>query len=72
MPRPRPTNDPSGDLLNEPAKTTSVCHLSQERDLRGAGVEKLFSEQVSSVAKRLKLAECLAFLRESVRWTVIP
>src|SRR3954468_4545452 len=36
----------------------------QERDLAAAGATKLFTEQVSSVAKRTKLAECLAFLRE--------
>ncbi|MGD0108540.1 MAG: recombinase family protein [Rhodopila sp.] len=35
----------------------------QERDLIAAGAEKMFSEQVSSVAKRDRLAECLAFLR---------
>jgi hypothetical protein len=37
---------------------------AQARDLKAAGAEKIFSEQVSSVAKRVKLAECLAFLRE--------
>jgi DNA invertase Pin-like site-specific DNA recombinase len=37
---------------------------SQERDLKAAGATKLFTEQVSSVAQRAKLAECLAFLRE--------
>jgi DNA invertase Pin-like site-specific DNA recombinase len=37
---------------------------AQERDLRAAGAERLFSEQVSSVAKRDRLAECLAFLRD--------
>lgn len=36
---------------------------AQERDLAAAGAEKVFSEQVSSVAQRAKLAECLAFLR---------
>src|SRR4051812_12995828 len=36
----------------------------QERDLAAAGATKLFPEQVSSVAQRAKLAECLAFLRE--------
>jgi len=36
----------------------------QERDLKAAGATKLFTEQVSSVAQRAKLAECLAFLRE--------
>jgi DNA invertase Pin-like site-specific DNA recombinase len=37
---------------------------AQERDLAAAGATKLFSEQVSSIAKRDRLAECLAFLRE--------
>src|SRR3954452_22514290 len=37
---------------------------SQERDLKAAGAAKLFTEQVSSVAQRVKLAACLAFLRE--------
>lgn len=37
---------------------------AQERDLGAAGCERLFSEQVSSVMQRAKLAECLAFLRE--------
>lgn len=37
---------------------------AQERDLRGAGAEKVFSEQVSSMAKRPALAACLGFLRE--------
>jgi DNA invertase Pin-like site-specific DNA recombinase len=38
--------------------------LAQERDLRAAGCERVYSEQVSSVAERAKLNECLAFLRE--------
>lgn len=36
---------------------------AQRRDLEALGVERVFSEQVSSVAKRTALAECLAFLR---------
>ena len=36
---------------------------AQERDLKAAGAERVFSEQVSSVASRAVLAECLAFLR---------
>ena len=43
---------------------------AQERDLKTAGAEKIFSEQLSSVAKRVKLAECLAFLREGDVLTV--
>ena len=37
---------------------------AQERDLRAAGAEKVFSEQVSSVAQRVGLKACLEFLRE--------
>ena len=37
---------------------------AQERDLRAAGCERLFTEQVSSVAQRGALADCLAFLRD--------
>jgi DNA invertase Pin-like site-specific DNA recombinase len=36
---------------------------AQDRDLRSAGCEKLFSEQVSSVAKRAKLEQALDFVR---------
>jgi DNA invertase Pin-like site-specific DNA recombinase len=36
---------------------------AQARDLTAAGAERIFSEQVSSVASRAKLTECLAFLR---------
>lgn len=37
---------------------------AQERDLRAAGAGKLFSEQVSSVAARERLAAALDFVRE--------
>ena len=37
---------------------------AQRRELKAAGCEKLFAEQVSSAAQRPKLAECLRFLRE--------
>lgn len=37
---------------------------AQHRDLGAAGVEKLFSEQVSSVAARPQLAAALDFVRE--------
>jgi DNA invertase Pin-like site-specific DNA recombinase len=37
---------------------------AQERDLRAAGAEKVWSEQVSSVAQRGALKSCLEFLRE--------
>jgi DNA invertase Pin-like site-specific DNA recombinase len=36
---------------------------AQQRDLLAAGAERIFAEQVSSVAERATLAECLAFLR---------
>jgi DNA invertase Pin-like site-specific DNA recombinase len=37
---------------------------AQERDLKGAGCERLFSEQVSSAAQRLQLAAALDYVRE--------
>jgi hypothetical protein len=37
---------------------------AQERDLKVAGAERVFAEQVSSGARRTKLAECLSFLRD--------
>ncbi len=37
---------------------------AQERDLRAAGAEKIFSEQVSSVAQSPQLLACLDFVRE--------
>ena len=43
---------------------------AQARDLKAAGAERIFGEQVSSVAKRAKLAECLAFLRDGDVLTV--
>ena len=33
---------------------------AQERDLTAAGAERIFGEQVSSTAKRVKLAECVS------------
>ena len=38
--------------------------VAQERDLKSAGAERIFGEQISSTAKRVKLAECLAFMCE--------
>jgi DNA invertase Pin-like site-specific DNA recombinase len=38
--------------------------VAQERDLRTAGVEKVFSEQVSSMAQRAALKACLEFVRD--------
>ena len=37
---------------------------AQERDLRVAGAERVFTEQVSSVAQRGSLKACLEFMRE--------
>jgi DNA invertase Pin-like site-specific DNA recombinase len=37
---------------------------AQERDLKAAGCERLFSERVSSVARRKALEEALEFARE--------
>ena len=37
---------------------------AQLRDLKAAGCEKVFSEQVSSVAKRDELGRALAFIRQ--------
>jgi DNA invertase Pin-like site-specific DNA recombinase len=37
---------------------------AQERDLKAVGVEKVFTEAVSSVAQRAALKACLEFLRE--------
>jgi DNA invertase Pin-like site-specific DNA recombinase len=36
----------------------------QERDLQAAGADKVFSEQVSSIAQRKALKDCLEFLRQ--------
>ena len=43
---------------------------AQQRDLKAAGAEKVFSEQASSVAQRTKLNECLSFLRDGDALTV--
>jgi DNA invertase Pin-like site-specific DNA recombinase len=37
---------------------------AQQRDLAAAGAERVFAEQVSSVAQRAALTDCLAFMRE--------
>jgi len=37
---------------------------AQERDLKTAGADKVFSEQVSSIGQRRALKDCLEFLRE--------
>jgi len=35
--------------------------FAQQRDLKAAGMAKILSERTSSVAKRAKLTECLAY-----------
>src|SRR4051812_33890948 len=47
-------------MVDEPADLAA-----QERDLRTAGVEKVFRERLSSNAKRPTLKACLEFLRQS-------
>lgn len=37
---------------------------AQERDLRAAGAERVYSERVSSIAQRDRLEECLRFVRD--------
>jgi DNA invertase Pin-like site-specific DNA recombinase len=37
---------------------------AQERDLRGAGCQRVFTEQVSSMAQRAGLKDCLGFMRQ--------
>lgn len=50
------------------ARTSTVEQVAgleaQERDLKAAGVEKVFAEQVSSVARRDKLDAALDYCRE--------
>jgi DNA invertase Pin-like site-specific DNA recombinase len=42
----------------------------QQRDLKAVGCGKIFSERVSTAAKRVQLVACLAFLREGDVLTV--
>ena len=50
------------------ARTSSLAQVAgleaQERDLRAAGCERIFSEQVSSVAERQQLEAALDYVRE--------
>jgi DNA invertase Pin-like site-specific DNA recombinase len=50
------------------ARTSSLAQVAgleaQERDLRAAGCEKIFSEQVSSVAERQQLEATFDYVRE--------
>ena len=49
------------------ARTSTVEQVAgfeaQERDLRAAGVERVFAEQISSVATRAQLEAALNFIR---------
>ena len=50
------------------ARTSSLAQVAgleaQERDLRAAGCEKIFNEQVSSVARRQQLEAAFDYVRE--------
>ena len=50
------------------ARTSSLAQVAgleaQERDLRAAGCDKIYSEQVSSVAERQQLEAALDFCRD--------
>jgi DNA invertase Pin-like site-specific DNA recombinase len=56
------------------ARTSSLAQVAgleaQERDLRATGCEKIFSEQVSSVAKRQQLEAALDYVRDGDTFTV--
>lgn len=56
------------DMLVGYGRTSTADQIAgleaQERDLTAAGCERIFSERVSSVAQRAKLADCLSFLRQ--------
>lgn len=56
------------------ARTSTIEQVAgleaQERDLKAAGVEKVFKEQVSSVAPRLQLEAMIDFAREGDTVTV--
>jgi DNA invertase Pin-like site-specific DNA recombinase len=50
------------------ARTSSLSQIAgleaQERELRAAGCERIFSEQVSSIAEREQLEQALDYVRE--------
>jgi DNA invertase Pin-like site-specific DNA recombinase len=56
------------------ARTSTIDQAAglaaQERDLKAAGAERIFGEQVSSTARRAKLTECITFLRDGDVLTV--
>ena len=41
---------------------------AQIRDLKAAGCEEIFAEQVSAVARRDRLMEALRFVRRGIPW----
>ena len=43
---------------------------AQDRDLRAAGVERIFAEQVSSIGERVQLEAAIGFVREGDVFTV--
>ena len=56
------------------ARTSSLAQVAgleaQERELRAAGCDKIFAEQVSSVAQRDQLEAALDYVREGDTFTV--
>ena len=55
------------------ARTSSLAQVAgleaQERELRAAGCDKIFGEQVSSVAQREQLEQALDYVREGDTFT---
>jgi hypothetical protein len=43
---------------------------AQFRDLKGAGREKIFSEQISAIGKRQQLEAAIDFIREGDTWSL--
>jgi DNA invertase Pin-like site-specific DNA recombinase len=56
------------------ARTSSLAQVAgleaQERELRAAGCDKIFAEQVSSVAQRAQLEAALDYVRDGDTFTV--
>ena len=56
------------------ARTSSLAQIAgleaQERELRAAGCDRIFAEQVSSVAQREQLEAALDYVREGDTFTV--
>ena len=55
-------------------RTSSMAQVAgleaQERELRAAGCDKIFAEQVSSIAQRDQLQQALDYVREGDTFTV--